>query len=77
MATQASANAPNRMSPLIGGILMNFCLGTSYAWSVFVLPLENEFGWSRTETSITVHDHHHQRRVMVRGSGPAAGPIQP
>ena len=53
MATQASANAPNRMSPLIGGILMNFCLGTSYAWSVFVLPLENEFGWSRTETSIT------------------------
>ena len=51
MATQASA--PNRMSPLIGGIMMNIVLGTSYAWSVFVLPLEGEFGWSRTETSIT------------------------
>ena len=51
MATQAST--PNRMAPLIGGILMNFCLGTSYAWSVFVLPLESEFGWTRTETSIT------------------------
>ena len=41
------------MSPLIGGIMMNIVLGTSYAWSVFVLPLEGEFGWSRTETSIT------------------------
>ena len=51
MATQASA--PNRMSPLIGGIMMNIVLGTSYAWSVFVLPLEGEFGWSGTETSIT------------------------
>ena len=30
---------------------MNLALGSLYAWSVFVLPLEQEFGWSRAETS--------------------------
>lgn len=28
-------------------------LGLIYAWSVFVAPLEEEFGWSRAETSLT------------------------
>jgi OFA family oxalate/formate antiporter-like MFS transporter len=32
---------------------MNLALGALYAWSVFVLPLEQEFGWSRAETSWT------------------------
>ena len=43
----------NRWLPLIGGVMMNIVLGTSYAWSVFILPLESDFGWTRTETSIT------------------------
>jgi OFA family oxalate/formate antiporter-like MFS transporter len=30
---------------------MNLALGSLYAWSVFVLPLEQEFGWTRAETS--------------------------
>ena len=30
---------------------MNLALGSLYAWSVFVPPLEKEFGWSRAETS--------------------------
>jgi OFA family oxalate/formate antiporter-like MFS transporter len=30
---------------------MNLALGSLYAWSVFVSPLEAEFGWSRTQTS--------------------------
>ena len=36
---------------LLGGLLMTLALGTLYAWSVFVTPLENEFGWKRTQTS--------------------------
>jgi OFA family oxalate/formate antiporter-like MFS transporter len=41
----------NRWLPAIGGICMNLALGSLYAWSVFVLPLEKEFGWTRAETS--------------------------
>jgi OFA family oxalate/formate antiporter-like MFS transporter len=41
----------NRWLPVLGGILMNLALGSLYAWSVFVLPLEQEFGWRRQDTS--------------------------
>jgi len=41
----------NRWLPVAGGILMNLALGSLYAWSVFVLPLEQEFGWKRADTS--------------------------
>src|SRR5260370_5730489 len=34
-----------------GGLLMNLALGSLYAWSVFVTPLEKEFGWKRADTS--------------------------
>jgi OFA family oxalate/formate antiporter-like MFS transporter len=30
---------------------MNLALGSLYAWSVFVAPLEKEFGWKRADTS--------------------------
>src|SRR3982751_6308251 len=42
---------PNRWLPVFGGILMNLALGSLYAWSVFVPPLEREFGWTRVQTS--------------------------
>lgn len=29
------------------------CLGLIYGWSVFVLPLEKDLGWDRTETAMT------------------------
>ena len=41
----------NRWLPVCGGVLMNLALGSLYAWSVFVLPLEQEFGWTRAQTS--------------------------
>ena len=41
----------SRWLPVFGGVLMNLALGSLYAWSVFVLPLEQEFGWTRAETS--------------------------
>jgi OFA family oxalate/formate antiporter-like MFS transporter len=40
-----------RWPPLLGGVLLNLALGAFYAWSVFVLPLEQAFGWSRQQTS--------------------------
>src|SRR4051794_13095468 len=41
----------NRWLPVVGGVMMNMALGTFYAMSVFMLPLEKEFGWSRAQTS--------------------------
>lgn len=43
--------AISRWWRLAGGVLMTSALGTLYAWSVFVTPLENEFGWKRAQTS--------------------------
>src|SRR5260370_15738461 len=40
-----------RWIPVVGGISLNLALGSLYAWSVFVLPLEKEFGWNRAQTS--------------------------
>jgi OFA family oxalate/formate antiporter-like MFS transporter len=41
----------NRWRVVVGGMSMNLALGSLYAWSVFVLPLEQEFGWRRADTS--------------------------
>lgn len=41
----------NRWWRVVGGLSMNLALGTLYAWSVFVEPLEQQFGWKRTQTS--------------------------
>jgi OFA family oxalate/formate antiporter-like MFS transporter len=52
MTSAIPVNKPvNRWRPVAGGVCMNLALGTLYAWSVFVLPLEKEFGWKRAETS--------------------------
>src|SRR5713226_1311620 len=37
---------------VVGGLFMNLALGSLYAWSVFVAPLEKEFGWKRADTSL-------------------------
>src|SRR6266516_4490606 len=35
-----------------GALSMNIALVTLYAWSVFVAPLETQFGWTRADTSL-------------------------
>ncbi len=42
----------NRWWRVVGGLSMNLALGSLYAWSVFVAPLEKEFGWKRADTSM-------------------------
>jgi OFA family oxalate/formate antiporter-like MFS transporter len=42
----------NRWWRVAGGLSMNLALGSLYAWSVFVAPLEKEFGWKRADTAM-------------------------
>ncbi len=40
-----------RWHALAGASLFNIAIGSYYAWSVFVKPLQAEFGWTRLETT--------------------------
>ncbi|UCH27883.1 MAG: OFA family MFS transporter [Trueperaceae bacterium] len=40
----------NRWTIIVGALLVQIILGTVYAFSVFVAPLELEFGWGRATT---------------------------
>jgi OFA family oxalate/formate antiporter-like MFS transporter len=42
-----------KITTLAAAVLMTLCLGLIYAWSIFVVPLETEFGWTRDKTSLT------------------------
>ena len=53
MANDTSLNLGiSRWWRVVGGMSMNLALGSLYAWSVFVAPLEKEFGWKRADTSM-------------------------
>ncbi|MBM3783441.1 MAG: OFA family MFS transporter [Acidobacteria bacterium] len=41
---------PNRWLMAAAAVLMQVCLGIIYAWSVFRGPLEQHYGWSKTES---------------------------
>jgi len=47
----SDAGGISRWWRVVGGMSMNLALGTLYAWSIFVAPLEKEFGWKRAQTS--------------------------
>jgi OFA family oxalate/formate antiporter-like MFS transporter len=52
-ATQSNQEVGiSRWWRVAGGLSMNLALGTLYAWSVFVAPLEKQFGWKRADTSM-------------------------
>lgn len=42
----------NRYVILIVGVITMLMYGIIYAWSVFIPPLEAEFGWDRSSTSL-------------------------
>ena len=47
----SSTKTPNRWLMAIAGAAVNMTIGTVYAWSVHVKPLETIFGWNATTTS--------------------------
>lgn len=49
-STQSREANMNRWSVVAGALLVQVILGTVYAFSVFIRPLELEFGWARTTT---------------------------
>src|ERR1700733_11381031 len=65
-------SAISRWWRLVGGLMMTLALGTLYGWSVFVAPLEHEFGWKRAQTS-TVFT---LAVVMFAATLPLAGRLQ-
>jgi MFS transporter, OFA family, oxalate/formate antiporter len=46
-----SGTSISRWWRVVGGLSMNLALGSLYAWSVFVAPLEKQFNWKRAQTS--------------------------
>jgi OFA family oxalate/formate antiporter-like MFS transporter len=42
----------NRWAILAGAVPIQLCLGAVYAWSVFRMPLQAQFGWSSTAATI-------------------------
>lgn len=48
----SSSHVMNRWWIVVGGVMMNMALGTFYAVSAFLLPLEKEFHWTRAQTSL-------------------------
>lgn len=46
------ATAGNRWLYVVVGIVLFLFLGLLYAWSLFIAPLEKDFGWTRTQTSL-------------------------
>lgn len=50
----AEEKAAHRWLVVIGGLLIIMCLGVAYSWGVFLMPIANEFGWGRGETSLAV-----------------------
>lgn len=51
MAQHNDSESFARWHALAGGCLFNIAIGSYYAWSVFVRPLQDEFGWTRLQTT--------------------------
>src|SRR3979411_84187 len=50
---ETSKVTTNRWGIAVAGVLLQIALGGVYAWSVFRVPLANQFGWSISEVNLT------------------------
>lgn len=53
MRMTLSSKHSGRSLILLAGVNLGAVLGVVYSWSIFVLPLEHAYGWTRTQTSLT------------------------
>ena len=59
LASDAAANGvehtdlKNRWLIAASAVGIHISIGSVYAWSVFNLPLENAFGWAKSDVAIT------------------------
>ena len=51
--TATASNNLVRWPRVVNAFILLLTLGLIYAWSIFVKPLEAEFGWTRAQTSLT------------------------
>ena len=51
MPKHSDMTSSPRWHALAGGALFNIAIGSYYAWSVFVAPLQAEFHWTRLQTT--------------------------
>jgi len=59
----------NRWLILISAIVINICIGTLYAWSVFAMPLGKLFGWAPPALALVFTINHGLSPVAMIGGG--------
>ncbi|MBP2662468.1 MAG: yhjX 3 [Firmicutes bacterium] len=59
----------NRWLILVAAVVINICIGTLYAWSVFALPLGKTFGWAATSIALAFTINHALSPVSMIGGG--------
>lgn len=48
-----SSKEQNRWLIVLGGIICQFCVGMLYSWSIFQKPIQDLFGWTTSQVSLT------------------------
>jgi len=62
---------------LVLGTVINFILGQTYAWSVFVLPLSERFDWSLADVSVAFAIFHSISFIPILIGGKLQERVQP
>ena len=51
MSTTEQTNTARGLRVLAAAVLVELCLGSGYGWSVFVRPLMDRHGWTRSQVT--------------------------